>query len=553
MVPPVLAHHDSPRAPRALAGPLGEAIAAWCSRPLPATCMAMAMFAAATLLGVILRPLLPIDETRYLTVAWELFDHDNHFRLTLNGEPYGHKPPLLFSLIEELWDLIGEPSEIAARLVPPAFGLACLGLVAALARRLWPARPRIAAQAPFVLLSLLVFPAFAQLVMFDAALTAAVLAGILGLWTAAAGRQRRGWTLFALAVGFGALTKGPVVLVHLLPAALAAPLWHPAQERIRWRGWYGALALALAVGAAIALAWVAMAVHEAGEGFGVELLWRQSAGRVVDAFAHRRPWWFFLALAPLILAPWIAWTPLWRRATWRAFAAEAPSRLLLIWALAAAVLHSGFQSKQLHYVLPLLPAIALLVARRLDDTADRVRALRGVGVAIALGGAGLATAILVAPPLRLGGTEIAALAPWLGPALVAIGVLVEAAARRAGPNRPALLAALALALLVTAEAGAQRLLARFDLAAVLRVLPDPATTPLARLGVDQGEFGYLGRRVVPVASFASPEALRDWAQRHPDGFVVVPVKRTAPPAAAPPFARLAYGANEMWVWRATEF
>ncbi|MBI2235329.1 MAG: glycosyltransferase family 39 protein, partial [Micavibrio aeruginosavorus] len=49
---------------------------------------------------VLLRPLLPIDETRYVTVAWEMFlRHDPLAPLTVNGTPYHHKPPLLFWLI----------------------------------------------------------------------------------------------------------------------------------------------------------------------------------------------------------------------------------------------------------------------------------------------------------------------------------------------------------------------------------------------------------------------------------------------------------------------
>ena len=525
---------------------------AWHARPLPAALGAMALFAAMAALGVALRPLLPVDETRYLTVAWELFHHDNHFRMTLNGEPYGHKPPLLFSAIVLAWDLIGTPSAAVGRLVPPAFALACLGLIAWLARLLWPERPSLAAQAPFVLLSLAVFPGFAQLVMFDAALTACVLAGIASLWLAATGRAVVGWTLFALASGLGALTKGPVVLVHLLPAALVAPLWHPDRGARSWRRWYGGFALGLAGAAAIGLAWVAMAVREAGEGFGWELVWRQSAGRVVDAFSHRRPFWFFLALAPAFLAPWLFWTPLWRLATWRALAAEKQTRLLLIWAVGALVLHSAVQSKQIHYVLPILAAVALIVARRLDDAADGARPLRWVGLAIALGGLALTGVALLPSGMRLGALE-GNVAPWLGPVVILFGLAFERVARRADAMRPALLAVLVAGLIVAGEAGGQRLLARFDLAPVLRLMPDPATTPLARLGVDQGEFGYLARRMAPVESFAEIAALRDWARRHPDGFVVVPVKRTAPAAANPPLARLPWGANEIWVWRAPEF
>ncbi|VAW74626.1 Polymyxin resistance protein ArnT, undecaprenyl phosphate-alpha-L-Ara4N transferase; Melittin resistance protein PqaB, partial [hydrothermal vent metagenome] len=43
-----------------------------------------------------LRPLLPVDETRYLSVAWEMWSRGDFLVPYLNGEAYSHKPPLLF-------------------------------------------------------------------------------------------------------------------------------------------------------------------------------------------------------------------------------------------------------------------------------------------------------------------------------------------------------------------------------------------------------------------------------------------------------------------------
>ena len=48
------------------------------------------------------RPLLPVDETRYLAVAWEMWRDGNFLVPHLNGETYSHKPPLLFWLMHKL-------------------------------------------------------------------------------------------------------------------------------------------------------------------------------------------------------------------------------------------------------------------------------------------------------------------------------------------------------------------------------------------------------------------------------------------------------------------
>ena len=53
-------------------------------------------FIAFCLAYILLRPLLPVDETRYLTVAWEMWTSGSYIVPHLNGEPFSHKPPLLF-------------------------------------------------------------------------------------------------------------------------------------------------------------------------------------------------------------------------------------------------------------------------------------------------------------------------------------------------------------------------------------------------------------------------------------------------------------------------
>ena len=54
-----------------------------------------------------LRPLLPVDETRYLSVAWDMWQNDNFLVPHLNGAPYSHKPPLLFWLMHLGWSIFG--------------------------------------------------------------------------------------------------------------------------------------------------------------------------------------------------------------------------------------------------------------------------------------------------------------------------------------------------------------------------------------------------------------------------------------------------------------
>ena len=201
------------------------------------------------------RPLLPVDETRYVAVAWEMWVRDDFWVPYLNGATYSHKPPLLFWLIQLSWWLFGV-NEWTPRLIAPAFSLAAVFLSAAVARLLWPERQQVSALTPFVLLGCFFWIIYSTLTMFDMMLAFFALLGIYSVLTAAYSGMNVGrWLLMGVAIGGGVLTKGPVILLHILPVALLAPWWlDNRQGAISWLNWYLGILCGVFVGAAIALA-----------------------------------------------------------------------------------------------------------------------------------------------------------------------------------------------------------------------------------------------------------------------------------------------------------
>ncbi|MEK7245173.1 MAG: glycosyltransferase family 39 protein, partial [Pseudomonadota bacterium] len=187
-----------------------------------------------------LRPHLPVDETRYLAVAWEMW-RDGHFLVPhLNGETYSQKPPLLFWLMQLGWAVFGV-NDWTPRLVAPLFGLGTLALTGALAARLWPEDARAARLAPLILFGSAFFAVFTTLTMFDLILAFFAVLALIGLAIAAEGRMVRGMLISGAAIGLGVLAKGPAILIHVLPVALAAPLWAPYLSRARLpssKQWY---------------------------------------------------------------------------------------------------------------------------------------------------------------------------------------------------------------------------------------------------------------------------------------------------------------------------
>ncbi|MCE2910272.1 MAG: glycosyltransferase family 39 protein, partial [Burkholderiaceae bacterium] len=112
----------------------------------------LALFAASALW----RPLLPIDETRYASVAWEMWLRGDPLLPMLNGEPYAHKPPLLMWLLHAGW-AVGGVGTLWPRLLQALLAAATVAATVALARTLWPRQPALPGLAALLLVACPVF------------------------------------------------------------------------------------------------------------------------------------------------------------------------------------------------------------------------------------------------------------------------------------------------------------------------------------------------------------------------------------------------------------
>jgi len=314
------------------------------------------------------RPLLPVDETRYLTVAWEAHVTGDYLVSHLNTETYAHKPPLLFWLINAVWSITGL-NEYAARLVSPLAGIVCLLLTAVMARRLWPESTALHRCAPMVLASITLWMAFCPLTMFDTLLTSCTMLALLGVLRAEAGDVKTGWLIVGAGLGLGILAKGPVVLVHVMPTVLLTPWW---SLRVRTRGgqWYAGGFAAIVIASAIGLSWALPSAAAGGKAYSDELLFGQTAGRMVNSFAHRQPFWWYIPFLPLCLLPWISIGTTWRGLKVAKF--DSPMKFLICWSGSSLLILSLVSGKQIHYLLPVIPALALILTRLLTTIEGQI-------------------------------------------------------------------------------------------------------------------------------------------------------------------------------------
>jgi 4-amino-4-deoxy-L-arabinose transferase-like glycosyltransferase len=466
------------------------------------------------------RPLLPIDETRYAAVAWEMWLRGDFLVPHLNGEPYHHKPPLLFWLIHAGWAVFGV-NEWSMRLISPIFAAGTLLLAHRLGRALWPSRPQVADMAPDIVLASLLFTYFASALMFDVMLAFFVALGLLGLvraWRSGGGVA--GFVMLALGMGGALFAKGPVALLHLLPLALFAPWWM-REQRPPWRRWYAGVGLAVLGAAALILAWAVPAGLSGGAEYRNAIFWGQTANRMVSSFAHRAPWWAYLAWLPLILAPWLLW-PRWWRGLSRALLAQSAFRFVLVGALFCLVFFSFVSGKRPHYLLPEFVMFALLAARALCDS--RSGRWSTALPAIGLIGLGLG-AIVAAPRLAKAFAGVGDVSVLYWPAVLSavagLWLLLRPSPDAAVEVRRIAGAAIVsvCGFFVAFDIGMRE---PYDLASVGGKLAqfEREGRPLAFEGDYHGQWTFAGRLQRPVAEV--PEAqVAAWLAAHPQGRIVV--------------------------------
>lgn len=397
-----------------------------------------AVVAVLVLVGVGLRSPWPPDEPRFALIAMDMVANGHWLLPHRGGEIYADKPPV-FMWLQALFFLLTGNMRIAFLLPSMLGSLATLWMVHDLTRRLFGRE-----QAWFAVLVLLVtvqFMAKAKSGQIDATLAAFTTLGLYGLLRYHCLGHGPRWLAVAwLAMGVGVITKGVGFLPAFALAGLLAARWRFGPRVSAGSGGWKPYVLPLLVFLP-ALLWLTplfIAAHFNGQqevaAYLDEILFRQTATRYAEGLGHFRPFWYYLVnVIPAMWLPlsvllfWLA--PEWRRQLGRQSLAH---WMLLGFVLLALLFFSFSPGKRGVYMLPLLPAMAILAGGGLDALDGRrapVATLRVLTLAVGL-------ALLVAA--AAGGFDLGSARDFL--------------ARSGVSARPAMLLLLSLGLVWTASA-----------------------------------------------------------------------------------------------------
>ena len=306
------------------------------------------------------------DEPRYASIGREMALSGDWITPRLWGAPWFEKPPLLYWLIA--WaHRAGLRDELAARLPGALCGAGFLVFYWWVLRRL--GRVSEASVAVVLLGATAGWMAVGNVAATDmplaASFNACLLAGLLWLDT---GRRR--WAVTAGAfLGLALLAKGLVGAVLFLPL-----LWF-ARHRIR------GLLLLFTAAALVALPWYVAVTAQQGMAFIRVFFLEHHFSRFTQPnLQHVQPFWFYVPVLLGLVFPWTPLLALVRRSTFR----EYPERVFAAVAVFGFVFFSIAINKLPGYLLPILPAVCLLLARAVVESKAPRRALAACGVLLLL-------------------------------------------------------------------------------------------------------------------------------------------------------------------------
>ncbi len=346
--------------------------------------------------GLGLLPLVGPDEPRYAEVAREMLLRCDLITPTLGGLPWFEKPPLLYWLMMASYRVFGV-TEFAARVGPVLCGLLTASFVYWIAARsssgpsvregtvegVEPRGNELARWSPLVFLSSLGVIAFGRAGSHDIVLTM-TLTGALACFFVCSVRTGKGSDgsndvrepgASSLLIGFyffislSLLAKGLIGIV--IPSGVIA-IYFLLRREWPTKSFVLSLLWGLPLAFAVAAVWYGPMIYRHGWTFVDQFIIQHHFARfATNKYHHPAPFYFYVPVLAGLALPWtivlltsFVSAPRWN---WRGDAPLDRMRVFaLAWVVVPVIFFSFSESKLPAYILPVMPAIALLVCERVS-------------------------------------------------------------------------------------------------------------------------------------------------------------------------------------------
>ena len=301
--------------------------------------------------------LIGADEPRYAQVAREMLARHDWVTPTLGGIPWLEKPPLYYWQAMVAYRLFGV-SDWAARL-PSVFD--AFLLVLAIYWFLRRFRPGLELDGALIVATAAGTAGFARAASMDMPLTASFGIAMLVWYAWFESGDKKYLAAFYGLLGLAMLAKGPVAPFLAVAVILIFAALQRSAEIVRKTLWVHGILL----GSAVALPWYVLVQLRNPQFFHEFIVEHNLARFGTNLYHHPEPFWYYI---PVTLLGWVPWSILAIAALVVAVrqlrnpVGDALRSFLLIWVGVMVIFFSISQSKLPGYVLPAMPAAAILTS-----------------------------------------------------------------------------------------------------------------------------------------------------------------------------------------------
>jgi 4-amino-4-deoxy-L-arabinose transferase-like glycosyltransferase len=294
------------------------------------------------------------DEPRYASVAREMARSGDWITPRLWGAPWFEKPPLLYWMTGAAFRA-GIGPDMAPRLPVALLAVGFLAFFWWILNREYGGR--VAWLGVLILGTTVGWQGGGQAGVTDLPLAATFGGAMLLALPWVARDDTRYLPAAAALMGLAVLAKGPLPIVLALPVALRGRRLQDL-ARVRVMGPF----------LAVSVPWYLLCYLKNGNLFLKVFLIRHNWQRFTssETILHGQPWWFYV---PVLLAGLIPWAPLVALSLRRPTVRDRRKAFLLAWVVWGIAFFSMAANKLPAYILPLLPACAVLMAVGLDELA----------------------------------------------------------------------------------------------------------------------------------------------------------------------------------------
>ncbi|MGB9627345.1 MAG: ArnT family glycosyltransferase [Thermodesulfobacteriota bacterium] len=318
------------------------------------------------------------DEPRYAQVAREMISGGDWVLMHFNGRIYADKPPLFFWLIAFSSFLWQGFSSFAVRFPSAFFGTLTVLLTFLIGRYLYSSGTGF--MAGLILATSIEFAYLSTRANIDATLTFFTTASIFCFikWyqyntshppplPEGEREDKRSFTIYGFYIGIAlaTLAKGPVGFILPLLVSLTFLVIQRDWKSLRQMKLIQGMILFII----IVLSWYMPALLKGGNEYFEETIILHTVDRFAKGSSHIRPFYYYLYSFPVDFLPWIFFLPgaILYGIKKELLENKKKFLFLLVWFISIFIFFSISKGKRGIYLLPLFPAVSLMVGRIWDD------------------------------------------------------------------------------------------------------------------------------------------------------------------------------------------